>query len=103
MPRTQPSGNSLAAKWDRSRELIKLNPSSEDDPPEWNHVFDLESDVLRGPIHSLEDVVAKLRAIALAFDEGERTDGADASALRQAIDWLETNLAPPVMALPRSG
>jgi len=47
--------------------------------------------VLKGQIRSLSDAFAKLSAVELAFTEGERTDGADAKALRQVIRWLQAN------------
>jgi hypothetical protein len=48
--------------------------------------------VLHGPIRSLSDVIAKLRAIGLSLVEGERTDGADRDALDQTIRWLQAQV-----------
>jgi hypothetical protein len=87
-PKT-PTG--LTAKWKQSRRLIRLRlPGQELDRDE---AADLEADVLRGRIRSMDDVLAKLRAIELAFVDGERTDGADKLALRQTIRWLKTQHA----------
>jgi hypothetical protein len=88
-PDTTPT--SLSAKWDRSRQLIKLGNRDGAAFADWDQAACLEIDVLRGPIRSVDDAVAKLRAIELAFVEGERTDGADAMALRQTIRWLQTH------------
>ena len=44
--------------------------------------------MLRGPILAMRDVVAKLSAVALAFQGGPRSDEADALALDQTVRWL---------------
>jgi hypothetical protein len=88
MNRSKQAATSLSEKWDRSRQLLRQGARVGHDFHEWDEAFDLERDVQRGRIQSLEDAVAKLRAIELAFVEGERTDGADATALRQTIRWL---------------
>jgi hypothetical protein len=76
---------SLSGKWERSRQLMEQGPQAD-----WDRVMDLECAVLRGPIHNLDDALAKLKAIELSFLEGERTDGADMAALQQTIRWLRT-------------
>jgi hypothetical protein len=58
---------------------------------DWGQAQGLEDDVLHDPIRTLDDVLAKLRAVELVFAEGERTDGADAMALRQTIQWLQAH------------
>ena len=74
---------SLSEKWEQSRQMVRRGSEADVE-----RVMDLEVDVLTGPIHSLDDALAKLKAIELSFVEGERSDGADASALRQTIRWL---------------
>ena len=86
---------SLAAKWVRSREMIKIGNRAGPGYAEWDRVIDLEGDILKGPIQSLDDALAKLRAIELSFVEGERTDGADVTALRQTIRWLRSHGPQP--------
>jgi hypothetical protein len=80
---------SISARWSLSRELLQSSP--EGDETETERVSNLESGVLRDPIRTFDDAVAKLSAIELAFIDGERTDGADATALRETIAWLKTN------------
>jgi len=53
--------------------------------PDWPLIDDLELEVLTGPILAMADAVAKLSAVALAFHDGPRVDGADAMALDQTI------------------
>jgi hypothetical protein len=91
MKRAEQAPTSLSAKWDRSRQLIRKGVRAGPGFPNLNEALDLEIDVLRGPIQSLDDALAKLRAIELAFIEGERTDGADATALHETIQWLQTH------------
>ena len=86
MTKTLRAATSLSDKWERSRQLAKLGPQADCD-----RVMDLECAVLGGPIHTLDDALAKLRAIELSFLEGERTDGADMVALQQTICWLRTH------------
>jgi hypothetical protein len=100
--KTDQSALSLAAKWDRSRQLMTAGAQSGESRPQWEDAVDLEADVLRGPIVTMEDVVAKLKAIQLAFTDGERTDGADAWALRQTIRWLQTQHGAQEVETPRS-
>jgi hypothetical protein len=88
--RTKKETASLAAKWNRSREMARAGNDAGAGYSDWDRVLDLEVDVLVGPIRSLDDALAKLRAIELSFLEGERTDGADVTALRQTIRWLST-------------
>jgi hypothetical protein len=88
MERSELPPTSLAAKWKRSRQLVELGNKLGSLYPEWDIAYDLEVDVLLGPISTIEDVVAKLRAIQLAFIDGVRSDGADARALCQTIRWL---------------
>jgi hypothetical protein len=66
--------------------MVKLGPQAD-----WDRVMDLEVAVLRGPIHTVDDALAKLKAIELSFQEGERTDGADMVALQQTIRWLRAH------------
>jgi hypothetical protein len=91
MTRTTKRPTSLSAKWDRSRQLIRSGVQVGPLSPNLDEAFDLEFDVLRGPIQSLDDALAKLCAVELSFVEGERTDGADATALRQTIRWLQSH------------
>ncbi|HEY1750584.1 MAG TPA: hypothetical protein VGG29_04940 [Caulobacteraceae bacterium] len=80
--------NSLAGKWDRSRELIRLGNQLGERFPLWDDAQALECAVLKGSIRTLDDAVAKLEAVHLTFSDGERADGADERALRQVIAWL---------------
>jgi len=89
MERTDEPLASLAAKWSRSRQLVEIGNRLGASYPELELALDLETDVLLGPIHTAEDAIAKLRAIRLAFADGVRTDGADASAVCQTILWLQ--------------
>ena len=89
MKRSEYCPMSVAAKWDRSRQLSAHAIEASD--PANDIALDLEIDVLTAPILSLDDAVAKLKAVGLAFIEGERTDGADADALNQTIRWLEAH------------
>jgi hypothetical protein len=68
--------------------MIRQGNRSSETFPDWDDVLELEVDVLMGPIQTLDDAIAKLKAIELSFIEGERTDGADMLALRQTIRWL---------------
>ena len=79
----------LAAKWAESRQLVATG-NRDGDLSEWTLVDSLELEVLTGEIRTRGDVVAKLKAIHLAFQDGPRCDGADAVALRQTIAWLES-------------
>jgi len=78
----------LSEKWNRSRQLADRALRDRDETHS-EEIFALEIDVLRGPIASLSDAIAKLRAVGLSLVEGERTDGADQDALDQTIRWLE--------------
>jgi len=91
MERTDTSETSLAAKWKRSRQLVEIGNRLGASYPELELALDLETDVLLGPIRTIEDAIAKLKAIRLAFADGARTDGADASALCQTILWLQAH------------
>ena len=102
MKKSDQSAASLAAKWDRSRQLLTAWPRSGESCPQWDDAVELEADVLLGPIVTMDDAVAKLKAIQLAFTDGERTDGADAWALRQTIRWLQTQQGAQEVELPRS-
>jgi len=102
MKRSHQSAASLAAKWDRSRQLMTAWSRSGESCPQWDDASDLEADVLRGPIVTMHDVVAKLKAIQLAFTDGERTDGADAWALRQTIRWLQAQQGAQEVETPRT-
>lgn len=102
MKKSDRSAVSLAAKWDRSRQLMTAWPRPGESSPQWDDATDLEADVLRGPIETMDDVVAKLKAIQLAFTDGERTDGADAWALRQTIRWLQAQQGAQEAESPRS-
>src|ERR1700678_3140600 len=87
MERTEQTLTSLAAKWKRSRQLVELGNKLGAVYPDWDVAYGLEVDVLLGPISTMEDVVAKLRAIQLAFIDGVRSDGADPKALCQTTRW----------------
>lgn len=89
---------SISDKWSLSRQLLKLNLECDELASERDQVLDLEESVLKGPIRSLDDAVAKLHAIELTFTDGERSDGADATALRQTIRWLRSNFASSTLA-----
>ena len=80
----------LAAKWNRSRELVEIGNRLGASYPELELALQLETEVLLGQIQTIEDVIAKLKAIQLAFADGARTDGADAKAVCQMIGWLQT-------------
>jgi hypothetical protein len=80
---------SLSDKWTRLRRLSQRGADAD-----WDELTNLELDVLTGPIRSLEDALTKLKAVEVSFVEGERSDGADAEALRQAIRWLRANAKP---------
>jgi len=82
---------SVADKWKQSRRLLRLGDQGQGEDCCCDDLLQLEEGVLKGPIHSIHDAFAKLKAVELAFVEGERTDGADAAALRQAIRWLRAN------------
>ena len=82
---------SVASQWEDSRRLLNEVGAHDSDESVCRYLFDLEDGVLRGPIRSVKDAIAKLRAVELSFIEGERSDGADAIALRETIRWLETN------------
>jgi hypothetical protein len=89
--RTKKEAAGLAAMWNRSREMARAGNDAGAGYSDWDRMLDLEADVLTGPIRSLDDALAKLKAIELSFLEGERTDGADVTALRQTIRWLSTH------------
>lgn len=78
----------LASKWRRSRLLAQIGDGAGSAYPDWPAVEKLELEVLRGPILAMRDVVAKLSAVALAFQGGPRSDEADALALDQTVRWL---------------
>ena len=98
MKRMISEADSLVGKWIRSRQIFQRGNHGKACQAEIDQAFDLEVDVLTGPIQSVDDAVAKLKAIELAFVEGERTDGADATALRQTIQWLESSGRPRTKA-----
>jgi hypothetical protein len=52
-------------------------------------LFDLEDRVLNGPIQTSPDAAAKLKAVALSAERGDRQDGADQRALLAVVQWLE--------------
>jgi len=89
MKRGEQALASLSAPWDRPRQSTWTGVGAGWDFQDPDDGLDLEVGVLRGPILSLDDAIAKLRAVELSFVEGERTDGADASALRETISWLQ--------------
>ena len=91
MERTEPPLTSLAAKWKRSRQMVELGNKLGSRYPDWDVAHDLELDVLLGAISTIEDAIAKLRAIQLVFTDGARSDGADAKALCQTIHWLHAH------------
>jgi hypothetical protein len=91
MKNAEAEPTSLAAKWGRSRELVSLGAQLGARFPMWNDAAELECAVLKGPIRSLDDAVAKLAAVRLSFTDGERVDGADEQALRQVIAWLDAH------------
>jgi hypothetical protein len=82
----------LAAKWNRSRDLVEIGNRLGASYPELELAAELETDVLLGDILTIEDVIAKLKAIQLAFTDGARTDGADAKAVSQTILWLQMQI-----------
>ena len=82
---------SLAAKWNRSRELVEIGNRLGASYPELELALELETEVLLGQILTIEDAIAKLNAIRLTFADGARTDGADAKALCQTIHWLHAH------------
>ena len=97
-------GGDLAEMWTLSRQMEvdapKLGvdddgPLGADEGPEsdahWNRFFALEEAVMAGAIHTKADAVAKLRAVELIFERGDRIDGADHTALLDVIRWLEAN------------
>jgi hypothetical protein len=92
MERADERPASLAAKWNRSRELVAIGNRLGASSPALERASDLETDVLLGPIQTIEDAIAKLKAAQLAFTDGARTDGADAEAVRQTIRWLQMHV-----------
>jgi hypothetical protein len=89
MERTGEPASSLEAKWKRSRQLAEIGNRLGASYPELELALDLETDVLLGPIRTMQDAIAKLDAIRLAFADGARADGADARAVCQTIQWLQ--------------
>jgi hypothetical protein len=102
MERADERPASLAAKWNRSRELLEIGNRLGASYPELELALELETDVLLGPIQTIEDAIAKLKAIQLAFADGARTDGADAKAVCQTIRWLRTQIRAGVVKRSRA-
>ena len=91
MERISEQSKGLEAKWLRSRELLEIGNRAGDGFADWEEIGGLERDILLGPIKTIDDARAKLKAIYLSFDDGLRSDGADAAALGQIIRWLGAN------------
>jgi hypothetical protein len=50
----------------------------------------LERQLLLHPVQSVGDVVAKLNYLARVMGDGERSDGADVIALKDAAQWMDS-------------
>ena len=98
---------SVAHLWRVHADLMAISkdPSLSDDA--WDDLTDqageVEKAVLKGPITDAADAIAKLEAVLPSFEEGERSDGADADALAAVIEWLKalrpTGTPPPIEAM----
>jgi hypothetical protein len=80
----------LASLWAEATALA-TRPGRHMFDAERDRVNDLENAVLHGVITCRADALAKLKAVALSFVRGERTDGSDARALADATAWLEAH------------
>lgn len=57
----------------------------------YERLFALTTYVLRGPIRSKADAIAKLRAVGTSLERGMRGDGSEAISQQDAISWLATH------------
>ncbi len=62
-----------------------------DDDVAMSRMFELENATLLGPIRTRADALAKLKCSGLALERGERLDGKDEPAFKEAVLWLETH------------
>ena len=73
--------------WDLLRNLIGDAKRSSD----VEEILLLEERVFLGPVQSVADAIAKLRAVELSLADGGRSDRIDQQALALVARWLETN------------
>jgi hypothetical protein len=88
----------LSALWIKSRVLheacVHANEDEDGcDGDACDEAIAIETTILQRPIQSVEDVMAKLRTVQLAFHEGPRADGAENGALEQILKWLDGQAA----------
>jgi hypothetical protein len=56
-----------------------------------DEILTLEERVFLGPVQSVTDAIAKVRAVELSLADGGRSDRIDQQALVLVARWLETN------------
>lgn len=88
----------LSALWIKSRLLHEACVHATEDEDSCggdacDEAIAIETTILQRPIQSVEDVMAKLLTVRLAFHEGPRADGAEIGALAQILEWLEPQAA----------
>ena len=89
-------GPAIAAIWAEAEALkaalvLRRDTATEDDQATgYDVLFEMEDRVLADPIRSRADALAKLKAVAVWRERGEKADGGDVEGLAQVIAWMDT-------------
>ena len=90
------AGPAIAAIWAEAEALkaalvLRRDTATEDDQATgYGVLFEMEGRVLADPIRSRADALAKLKAVAVWRERGEKADGGDVDGLAQVIAWMDT-------------
>src|ERR1700758_227292 len=94
---TLPATGELRPQWEKAKRFaLQLDAAKlpeEDLEAEMDRLWDMETAVLRAPIRTTDDALAKLECCAIMAERGMRTDWLDCEAVGEGAAFLKGTFA----------